>query len=180
MATEKKSEQALKKKQQAKFEQSLGNDYDKIAPGKGLVNYSLARKLEKEADDLLTLKEPAQMTKGNEALPISNCSHGIVETLKDPDLINIEASQSRIELADKADILCMAVDAAESIDAKNSIEKMLAHQMAACHKYAMTLLEKTHDNRNTMDVQRLINASARLMNAYQQRHTNLVKTAHWR
>jgi threonine/homoserine efflux transporter RhtA len=42
-----------------------------------------------------------------------------------------------MELADKADALTLGVDAAATIQAENSLEKMLAHQMAAAHTAAM-------------------------------------------
>ena len=61
-----------------------------------------------------------------------------------------------MQLTVDVDCTGMAVDAAETIQSQNSLEKMLAHQLAAGHKLAMTLQKKhwiTLANRN---VNRLI------------------------
>lgn len=93
----------------------------------------------------------------------------ILETLDYPRDVNLEASKSRTELADRAWILPMALDAADSIQAQNSLEKMLAHQMAVCHDQAMRLMGKVNRvYKDSIEIQRLINCSVRLMNTYQQ------------
>ena len=52
----------------------------------------------------------------------------------------IEASRDRLELADKvAGALEMGLDLADTIQADNSMEKMLVHQMAAVHNSAMRM-----------------------------------------
>jgi hypothetical protein len=62
----------------------------------------------------------------------------LVETVRDnPDMVNANASVRRADLAGEADVLELALDAAETIKAGNSLEKMLAHQMAALHMLAM-------------------------------------------
>ena len=52
-----------------------------------------------------------------------------------PDLAAVEASldRSRLLLQSGTDVAAMALDAASSIPASNSLEKMLAHQLAAAH-----------------------------------------------
>ena len=93
----------------------------------------------------------------------------IKETLEDPDEVNTTASLMRAFRADDLMVLDAALDAAEAIQARNSIEKMLAHQMAACHDQAMRLLFKANGITEDMaDVQRLVNSSVRLMNTFQQ------------
>ena len=52
-------------------------------------------------------------------------------TVDRPDCVAIEASRDRLELADKAGALEMGLDLADTIQADNSMEKMLVHQMAA-------------------------------------------------
>lgn len=69
---------------------------------------------------------------------------GIVDTLENPDRVNAEASRDRLNLAGDAKCLAAAADAAESIQAKNSIERMLAHELAGAHTAAMKLLERGH------------------------------------
>ena len=56
-----------------------------------------------------------------------------------PDCVAIEASRDRLELADKAGALDMGLDLADTIQADNSMEKMLVHQMAAVHNSAMRM-----------------------------------------
>lgn len=66
------------------------------------------------------------------------------EPLAIPDLAAVEASldRSRLLLQSGTDIAAMALDAANSIQATNSLEKMLAHQMAAMHKQAMEQMDQ--------------------------------------
>jgi len=47
----------------------------------------------------------------------------------------------------KSDVLEIAIDAAESIDARNSFEKMLAHQLTACHVAAMQSFAEVESRR---------------------------------
>lgn len=79
------------------------------------------------------------------------------------------------------DCVAMGVDAAESIKAENSIEKMLAHEMVAAHEAAMRLTNeslecaqaargKPNAELRSMayaDACRLGNTAARLMSAFQ-------------
>lgn len=88
-------------------------------------------------------------------------------TLEKPNMISVKASEERMEAALKAGVLEMAVDAAESARASNSIEKMLAHQMAASHQLAMKLVTRINDQMAPADAVRLTNAAARMMLAFQ-------------
>ena len=90
------------------------------------------------------------------------------------------AYRARLKLAHAAQCLTTAIDTAESIQADNTIEHMLAHQMAAAHRLAMKFAEKsqelllfveTWDSKERQQVQsieavRLCNASARMMSAF--------------
>jgi hypothetical protein len=75
----------------------------------------------------------------------------------------------------------MAVDAAETIQPQNSLEKMLAHQLATAHKLAMTFAKQALDNLNkpnhglhyqndahAIEDARAANTSAKLMDVYQK------------
>jgi hypothetical protein len=67
----------------------------------------------------------------------------LIDTVKDrPDMLAADASVARLDLAAAANTLTMAVDVAETIQAANSLERMLAHQMATAHHLAMTLAAK--------------------------------------
>ena len=92
---------------------------------------------------------------------------GVRETLLDPDTIALDASASRLELLADADAVALGIDAAESIGAQNSLEKMLAHQMAAAHKHSLSLMAKIPRAADNLEALRLTNASVRLMLAYQ-------------
>jgi hypothetical protein len=61
------------------------------------------------------------------------------DTLSMPDLIAMDASLERTRLltADGLDALALALDAANSANAKSSIEKMHLHQLAVLHKNAL-------------------------------------------
>jgi hypothetical protein len=63
----------------------------------------------------------------------------LYDTMSTPSLAAVEASlaRSRLLLDNVADVVAMALDAADSIGATNSLEKMLAHQLAAAHKVVM-------------------------------------------
>jgi hypothetical protein len=58
-----------------------------------------------------------------------------------PDMIALDASQKRLELADAAGALELGIDFATSVQAGNSLEKALAHQLAAAHRLVPTIAE---------------------------------------
>ena len=87
----------------------------------------------------------------------------------------------RLKLADEVQCVALAVDTAETIHAKNSIEKMIAHQLAAAHKLAMTLAGQARKHTQQMGdgiyssdllhveyAAKMANASARMMEAFQK------------
>jgi hypothetical protein len=107
----------------------------------------------------------------------------IVDTVKDrPDMLAADASVARLDLAATANTLTMAVDAAESIQAANSLERMLAHQMATAHHLAMTMAAKANDfaggikswdtttrqQVQSIEAARMAGASARMMETFQR------------
>jgi hypothetical protein len=63
----------------------------------------------------------------------------LYDTLAVPDRAAVDASleRSRLLLDLGIDAVAMALDASASIQAANSLEKMLAHQLAVAHKNAM-------------------------------------------
>jgi hypothetical protein len=107
----------------------------------------------------------------------------IVDTVRERgDMLTAEASVARLDLTAAAGSLTMAVDAAESIEAANSLERMLAHQMATAHHLAMTMAAKagdfaggikSWDNQARQQVQsieaaRMVGAASRMMETYQR------------
>lgn len=94
----------------------------------------------------------------------------LVDTLKLPDVAALDASAHRLELLGHLgnDCVAMALDAADSISAGNSLEKMLAHQLAVAHKSAMTLAEKGAFQPDAAEKARMLNLAGRMMETYQR------------
>ena len=102
----------------------------------------------------------------------------IVDTLQNPNMINVIASEHRVDLAACVDsrVAETAVDAAQSVQAQNSLEKMLCHQMAAAHRAAMKLTGRSlNSSIPVAEVARLSNAAARMMQVYQEALITLQK-----
>ncbi len=97
----------------------------------------------------------------------------ICPALEYPNSIAIEASQRRMELATQAEALEPALDAAVAGEARNSIERMLLHQLATAHVHAMKCFEMSMgfnlpgNGLPTVEQVRLLNAAARLMDVFQ-------------
>ena len=78
-----------------------------------------------------------------------------------------------MELATQAEALEPALDAAVAGDAKNSIGKMLLHQLGTAHVHAMKCFEMSMgfnlpgNGLPTVEQVRLLNAAARLMDVFQ-------------
>ena len=91
-----------------------------------------------------------------------------------------DASRERMELASRAGALTMGLDAVETIQAGNSMEKMLAHQLAAAHSLAMRMVAASCEEltaykksghqypHRSIEAARMANSAARLMEAYQR------------
>lgn len=70
----------------------------------------------------------------------------MVDTLtQSPDTLNAEASRERLELAAKARGLTLGVDLAETIRARNSMERALSHQLGVLHRLVMLHAAKASD-----------------------------------
>jgi hypothetical protein len=57
----------------------------------------------------------------------------LVDTVAHPDYVTAEASSDRLALASQAGSLSLALDAADTIQAQDALEKMIVHQMAVLH-----------------------------------------------
>jgi len=140
-----------------------------------LMREADAMELAARAD--LTPDGPLVMGAGGEAIPTpdgpADRVWGLALTLEDGNQVNRDASRTRMDLANAAGVLSLAVDAAQTIQAENSLEKALAHQMAAAHALSMKLMQKATDGvdgyrMDSSHVQRLVNSAARLMSSFQQ------------
>lgn len=113
-------------------------------------------------------------------------------TLDSPQLTAVCASTARMDLAENVGKHCLvqAIDAAETIQARDSIERMAAHQLAAAHEMAMETMAKgmklikeserrrdspAHFQMFLVEGGRLLNAAARLMAAFQNGHATLAR-----
>ena len=127
-----------------------------------------------ESDDLasqsmalMTPPNPLKTGLGGEVIPmVAQGLPGLELALKEPDLLDVEVTIQRTQLADRAGVFEMAIEASESVKAKNSIQRMQAHQLALAHKYAMDLMADASKQRDPIIKVKLINCSARLMDAY--------------
>jgi hypothetical protein len=59
-------------------------------------------------------------------------------------MITARASLARLELVAETGTLDLAMDTADTIKARNSLEKMLAHQLVAAHGLAMKFAAKSN------------------------------------
>ena len=151
-----------------------------------------AKRLEHEAelilDPLMHCTGPVTRGNGGEMAIGTTARAPFIDTVRErPNMLAIDASRQRMELADKADALTLGVDAAATIQAENSLEKMLAHQMAAAHTAAMEAqamaLDLMHRYKHTghvhqhlsIEAGRMFNASARMMESFQHGMLTIAK-----
>jgi hypothetical protein len=162
-----RGEQAIHAIQKAHHSRNLPS----FRPTDGHFNARVAERAQAEADELL--KPPGELVRGCGEVVCSDTDgevqQWLVDTLREPNMIAVGASEQRLEAASKAGVLEAAVDAAQSAKAANSLEKMLCHQMAAAHHAGMTLLTRSIEARMPpLEAARLSNAAARMMEMYQQ------------
>ena len=67
------------------------------------------------------------------------------DTVANPDYVTVDASRDRLALADLPGALELALDASDTVAPKNSLEKMLAHQLAVLHRQMMKLAARMDD-----------------------------------
>ena len=156
--------QAIKLRQNAKQKILLANSND---PVRAQFDIDVAEGLLIESDALLSPVKPLQTGTGGEIVPPYSLGlSGLELALKEPDLLDAEVTIKRTELADKAGVFEMAIEASESVKAKNSIQRMQAHQLALAHRYAMELMADASKQRDPIIKVKLMNCSARLMETY--------------
>lgn len=111
--------------------------------------------------------EALQTGAGGEIIPPTCLGMpGLENVLKTPDLLNAQATIERANLADKAGVFELAIEAAESVSAKNSIEQMLCHQIAAAHQHSMRLLAESEKEKDPQWSVKKAALAARLMDTY--------------
>ena len=126
-----------------------------------------ASTLVEQSTAMLTPLKPLETVAGGEIIPPSPLGyHGLEDRLKQPDLLNVDVTIKRTQLADEAGVFEMAIETAESVKAKGSIQKMLSHQLAGAHHHAMRLLGEADKQKDPMIKAKLMNTSTRLMEAF--------------
>ncbi len=160
------TEAAMRKRREARYER----DFKAGAP--------LAPMFERQADELLRLDAPPDIGPGGEVVNEQVAGLGqkrwnIRETLREgADRIAEDASLRRTDLLlqPSFNAVAMGIDAAEAIGAGNSLEKMLAHQMAVAHEATMQLMDRAlsfESSQDAVESCRLANTAARLMGVFQ-------------
>lgn len=132
-------------------------------PGINRMDMAQADTLDAAAVEFLTLPEPVKRGTGGEL-----CKPGTDRVMKEPDRVALEASLDRVRLIDACGAFDLALDLAETIQPKDASEQMLVHQMGATHKAALDLLAKSAAQRDTIEMARLANSAARLMDTFQR------------
>jgi hypothetical protein len=84
---------------------------------------------------------------GSELIPVGEGGNATVlrNTLDSPSYVTADASRARIELASQTGSLELGLDLADTIQAGNSLEKVLAHHMAALHASSMKLTAQLNE-----------------------------------
>lgn len=94
---------------------------------------------------------------------------GLVNTLTEPTVAALEASNHRTDLLTMLgnDIAALALDAAGTVQAANSLEKMLAHQMAAIHDASMRMVHRANLIQDHSLAAKTLNSAMKGFSAYQ-------------
>jgi hypothetical protein len=128
-----------------------------------------------DADEASPLLLPADTTSMGLALSEMDADGtGAIETFTNPRMRAIDVAGLRLELANDAAVGEIAVETAHSIGARDSVEKMIAHQMALAHRSAFllgrqlqaALPEAASDDGANLRATRLATAMARIMSAH--------------
>lgn len=120
------------------------------------------------AVDSLQVGSAVTIVDGGEALPQHDLQ--LIDTLAAPGTTALDASANRLDLITVMgnDVAAMALDASDTIRASNSLEKMLAHQLAICHDGAMRYVSKGSLEQDPVHSVRMMNLAVRLMETYQK------------
>lgn len=150
--------------------------------GDRYLNLADARRLRAESTELLKPDGTLVAAAGEAVIqPVTGSDPKSPEaffrdTLTDPDSVSIHASTQRMNAALIVGVLHSAMDAAASAGAANSLEKMLCHQSAGAHQLTMKLLARVDESRlPPVEIARLANAAARMMDVYQSACLTLQK-----
>lgn len=172
---QKRSEIAADKRLQSNKERKAAAELSKTGDRTGAFFHGKkADQLEHEALELERPDKPPAIGTGTEVITQDSDITDLL--VSDPDSAAVDASEHRLEKLKKLDIVAPALDAANSIKPRNSLERNLAHQMAACHSSAMDLIAQADEIRDPAIMVKVLNMAARFMDTYQRGMETLVKT----
>jgi hypothetical protein len=178
-------EQALQMQAGAETERAIGQamieeDGDRI---EGRFHLAQARDMDAAVAAFMEVEAhgPVQAGNGGELVVASKEAlatiPGVIDTIKEsPDMVAAAASRKRLELAGNS--LTLAIDAADTIQPKNSLERMLAHQLAQSHRLAMlfgnkaaAIVDQHGDGLSqfqSVEASRLAGTAVKLMGSFQE------------
>ncbi len=177
-------EAALKAKHRTAGMRRSADELGRIDPLGARFMRDDAAKLEAKAETDLSrwsyTTGAAEPGNGGELVPLPEPVTGAIaaHVAEPTDMLAHSASTQRMELAAESDSLALGLDAANAINARDSIERMMAEQMAAAHKLAMRFLSKADqhlskaDSSNqyyqahSVEATRLAHAADRLMRTF--------------
>lgn len=92
------------------------------------------------------------------------------DTMQVPGVVALDASAERLALVSQVGVDCvaMALDASDTIQAGNSLERMAAHQMAVLHSAAMNYAAKAAMQQDPLNAVKMMNLSIRAIETYQR------------
>ena len=101
----------------------------------------------------------------------------LYDTMAFPDLAMVEAAleRNRLLLDHGTNVAAMALDASATINAANSIERMLMHRLAVAHKNAMQQVSRAHSAYDFATEMKRYALATRFMTIFQQGMLTLKK-----
>ena len=155
---------AISMQSEAKRRRALAPEYD---PVRHDFELGVALNLEREARELLTPSEVLQTGLGGEIIPPAERGlSGLESVLKEPDLLNLGASEQRAQLLEQNKVLELGIETAHDVRADGSVQKMISHQMAALHQRAMTMLAESEGCIDPDIAIKKARAAARMVDAF--------------
>ena len=155
---------ALKMQREAQRRRALAPEYDPIRRD---FELGLADQMERDAQALLTPQEPLKTGLGGEIIPPAERGlSGLESILKEPDLLNLGASEQRAQLLEQTGVLELGIETAQDARADGSVQKMITHQMAALHSRAMTMLAESETAKIPEISIKKARAAARMVDAF--------------
>lgn len=187
------AEEAVLLRDLAGYHETHGNN-----PYGAQADRIMAAEEERKAAELAALPDPVVRGIGGEVAlrePLGHDAAGqyFKDTLISPTTTAAAASRARMQQASdhgvRGESLAQALDAAETVGARDSIERMASHQLAVAHALVMQLFrdgdKMIRDGRLRSDFKgsafynvegcRMLTTAARLMAAYQAGHATLAR-----